>query len=87
MARAFDNRKILFPGSAVERLPHPAHQRIIVRLVDVAAGKFRLHGDRTHVLNRHLGVEGLADRDTILIDVLSLELNESLAYRFDKTDP
>jgi len=50
------------------------------------AGKFWLHGDRAHVLDGDLSSEGLADQDTILIDIFSFEFDEALADGLDEPD-
>ncbi len=64
----------------------PPHQGVGVGVIDVTAGELRFDCDGTHVLDGHLRPIRVANQDAVLIDLMSLHINKSLADRFDEPD-
>ena len=67
-------------------MPDPPHECVVVRLIDVSAGKIRLHRNRAHVLDRHEGFIHSLHEKTVFVDPASIDLRETLSHRLDVAD-
>ena len=64
-------------------MPDPLHECVVVRLIDVSAGKIRLDRNRAHILDWHESFIHSLHEETVLVDPASIDLRETLSHRFD----
>src|SRR5437660_610758 len=86
MARAFAKNEILFPSHPVEGLLNFFDQKIVIRGLEVTAGKIGLDGDRAHIDQRTVQTINAVHEDGIFIDVLLFDRDKPLANGLDVSD-
>ena len=67
-------------------MPDSFDKGFMVGLSDVATSEIRLHGDRTHILNRNPSPKCGLNEKTVIIDAMPIYLGETLTDWLDVTD-
>ena len=86
MPASFDKTEFFFPTGAVEGVLQPAHEVVVVGVVDVTPGEVGLHGDGAHVFDGRLDAEGSVDQERVFVNPLAVHVFKALPHRLDEPD-
>ena len=86
VARAFAQHEILFPRDAVEGLLNFFDQRVVIGRLEIFAREIRLDRDGAHVHQRAIEPVNAIHQHRVFVDLLLVDLHETLADRLDVAD-
>src|SRR6266536_5746684 len=86
MAGSFTEDEVLLPGDPVERFLNPFDERVAIGGLQILPGEVRLHRDRVHVHQWTVQAVDPVYQDDVFIDLLLLDLHETLPHRLDVAD-